>query len=211
MSPRILLIDDHVAIRRGLEAMLTAELGSPVFASAATREIAITSARNARWSLAILDLTLQGSSGLDLIHALKELQPQMAVLVYTMHPEDQFGVRALRAGADGFLTKDSAADEIVHAVRKLLAGGRYISVSLAERLAGQLSGAWIEKPHEMLSDREFCVLQKMSSGKTISDIAGELAISIKTVSTYRGRILEKLGLKSTAELLRYAIENDIKG
>lgn len=209
MTPRILLIDDHVAIRRGLEAMLAAEFGSAVFASAATCESAIASARDARWSLAILDLTLQGSNGLDLIHLLKEQQPHMAILVYTMHPEDQFGIRALRAGADGFLTKDSAADEIVRAVRKLLSGGRYISAGLAEKLAGQLSTAWVAKPYEKLSDREFCVLQKMSSGRTMSEIAEELAISIKTVSTYRARILDKLGLKSTAELMRYGIENGI--
>ena len=209
MSPRILLIDDHVAIRQGLEAMLAAEFGSPVFASAATGQAGLAFAQNARWSLIILDLTLQGGSGFDLIRTLKEQQPHIAVLVYTMHPEDQFGIRALRAGADGFLTKDSAADEIIRAVRKLLSGGRYISAALAERLAGQLSTAWVAKPYESLSNREFCVLQKLSAGKTMSEIAEELTISIKTVSTYRGRILEKLGLKSTAELVRYGIENGI--
>ena len=207
MNPRILLIDDHVAVRKGLEQMLGSEFPFAVFGSASTAQKCVEEIERATWDVGILDLSLREVSGLDLIRRMKEKQPRLAVLIYTMYPEEQFGIRALKAGADGYVTKDVASTEVVRAVKRLLAGGRYISPALAERLAQKVAVRAHDKPHELLSNREFIVLRKMGAGKSVSQIAGELALSVKTVSTYRTRILSKLELKTTAELLRYAIEN----
>ncbi len=207
MNPRILLIDDHVAVRKGLEQMLGSEFPFAVFGAASTAQRCVEEIERATWDVAILDLSLREVSGLDLIRRMKEKQPRLAVLIYTMYPEEQFGIRALKAGADGYVTKDVASIEVVRAVKRLLAGARYISPALAERLAQKVAVRAHDKPHELLSNREFIVLRKMGSGKSVSQIAAELTLSVKTVSTYRTRILSKLELKTTAELLRYAIEN----
>jgi two-component system invasion response regulator UvrY len=209
VTARILLIDDHVAIRRGLQHMLSAEYTSAVFGSVGTADKALQEADSATWDLAILDLNLQNASGLDLIRSLKERQPRMAVLIYSMHSEAQFGIRALKAGADGYATKDSPPEEVISAVHRLLGGGRYISAALAEQLARNVVVKAPDHLHQLLSNRELLVLQKMASGKTVSQIADELSVSVKTVSTYRSRILEKLNMKTTSDLLRYAIENRV--
>ena len=207
MNPRILLIDDHVAVRKGLEQMLGSEFPFAVFGTAATAQKGIEEIERAAWDVAILDLSLREVSGLDLIRRMKDKQPRLSVLIYTMYPEEQFGIRALKAGADGYVTKDVAATEVVRAVKRLLSGARYISPALAERLAQKVTVRAHDKPHELLSNREFIVMRKMASGKSVSQIAADLSLSVKTVSTYRTRILSKLDLKTTAELLRYAIEN----
>ena len=158
--------------------------------------------------LAVIDLNVPGRGGSELIRTLKDAQPQMRILVYSMYPEDQFGVRALRSGADGYLTKDSPAEEIPKAVQNILEGRRYIGPTLAAAMA-QTIVAGNEEPADLLSDREYQVFKKMAAGQTPSEIAQDVAVSIKTVSTYRARILEKLNLRRSADLIRYAVEHHI--
>lgn len=208
MIRRILVIDDHVAIQRGLEEILANSFKGAEYGLANNAQQALGELRKARWDVAILDLSLPGRGGLDLIRELKDEQPRLAVLVYSMHAEDRFGVRALRAGADGYLTKDSPVEEIPKAIRMLLEGGRYISPNLASLLAQTVTHGATE-PHQLLSDREYQVLRSIASGKSPTEIAEGLALSIKTVSTYRVRILEKLSLETTADLIRYAIEHHL--
>jgi two-component system invasion response regulator UvrY len=207
-TPRLLLIDDHVAVRRGLTEILAVSFPGAEFGHSADARQAATEVRAARWDLVILDLNLPGSGGTDLIRALKDEQPRLRILVYSMHPEEQFGVRALRAGADGYLAKDAPAEEIPKAVRTVLGGERYISARLAAILAQTVTGE--SRPsHHLLSDREDQILRAIAAGKSAAEIAGELSISTKTVSTYRSRILEKLNLRTNADLIRYAIENQL--
>lgn len=158
--------------------------------------------------LVILDITMPGRSGVEILGELKRLQPKLPVLVLSMHPEDQYGKRMLRAGASGFMSKDVAPDELINAIRKVLAGGRYVSPTLAEKLAMDLNTRDTGRPpHEVLSEREFEVLRMIASGKAVGDIAEEIHLSVATVSTYRARILLKMNMNTTAELIRYAIEN----
>jgi two-component system, NarL family, invasion response regulator UvrY len=208
MGWRILLIDDHVAVQRGLEEILSTSFMGAEFGRAASSQQALDQVRNERWDLAVVDLNLPGRGGLELIRSLKDEQPNLRVLVYSMHAEDQLGVRALRAGADGYLAKDSPAEEIPRAVRSLFETGRHISANLAAAMAQSIASGATGSP-DMLSDREYQVLKKMASGKSPTDIAKELAVSIKTVSTYRSRILEKLNLRTTADLIRYAVDHRI--
>ena len=208
MSARILLVDDHVAVRQGLRQILAEEFPDATFGMADGAAQAMTSLRESEWDVAILDLNLPGRGGLDLIRELKDEQPGLSILVYTMHGETQLGVRAIRSGADGYLTKDAPPSEIPTAVRRLLAGSRYIPPDLAAKLADAVaSGA--QQPHELLSDREYQILERLASGQTPTQIGHELSLSVKTISTYRTRILQKLQLTNTSELIRYAIENGI--
>jgi two-component system, NarL family, invasion response regulator UvrY len=161
------------------------------------------------WDVVLLDLSMPGRGGLESVRELKDLSPSTSILIYTAHPEDQLGVRALRAGADGFITKDRPPEELVKAVRRVLEGKRYISDTLAERMAEALAQPVPDEPHELLSDREYQILRMMGSGKSASEIAVQLNLSVKTVSTYRTRVLQKLNLQTTAELIRYAVENRI--
>lgn len=209
MSTRILLVDDHVAVRRGLQELLSADLPTAEFGSAATYHKAIDEVQLHRWDLVILDLNLGGHSGLELVRRFHESEPRLPVLIYSMHSEAEFGVRALQAGAKAYITKDSPPEEILRAVRELLRGGRYITSVLADKLADRLTGLSGNSPQDILSDREYHVLQKIAAGKTVTQIADEMSLSIKTVSTYRKRILEKLNLTTTAELVRYAIKNNV--
>jgi two-component system invasion response regulator UvrY len=158
------------------------------------------------WDVVVLDITMPGRSGLDVLREIKKFKPKLPVLVLSMHPENQFAVRVLKSGASGYMTKESAPDELVGAVKKVLAGGRYVSNALAENLAASLSVNQ-KAPQEKLSDREFQVLRLIASGKMITDIAHELSLSVKTISTYRSRILEKMGMKNNAELMHYAIQH----
>ncbi len=209
MTARILVIDDHIAVRQGLVQILTPALPHAVFDAAASPEAAIELIDRAPCDIAIVDLSLGDVIGLELIKRIKRKQPKVAVLIYTMHPEQQFGVRALKAGADGYLTKDTEVPEVIRAVKQLLSGRRYISAELADRLAQSVPARAEDAPHERLSNREFVVLRKIAGGKSVSQIASELRLSIKTVSTYRARILSKLELTTTAELLRYALEKGL--
>ncbi|MGH7183023.1 MAG: response regulator [Nitrospiraceae bacterium] len=204
----ILIADDHPFVRRGVKQVLTDEFPGVVVGEASTAPELLDLAGKRQWDLFVLDLTMPGRSGLDALHELKACCPDTPVLVLSMHPEDQFAVRVLRAGAAGYLTKESITEELVQAVRSILAGGKYIRHSVADLLATQLQqGDANQPPHARLSDREFQVLGLIAHGKTVTQIAEELSLSVKSISTYRARILEKLHLNSTADLTRYALEH----
>jgi DNA-binding NarL/FixJ family response regulator len=206
---RILLIDDHVAIREGLSLMLSAAFPGSLFGGAGDGPQALRQVAEQGWDVAILDLNLPGRGGLDLIRELKDAAPSMGVLVYTVHPEEQFGVRALRAGADGYVMKDQPAADVVEAIRRIRGGRRHIGPRLAESLANYVSGSGRDCSPDLLSDREMQILRALASGQSPTSVARALNLSIKTVSTYRGRILEKLHLQSTAGMVRFALEHQL--
>ena len=206
---RILIADDHAVFRRGLRETLAEAFPRVVFGEARTAQDTLEAVRRNSWDVIILDISMPGKSGLDILDDLKRLRPRIPVLLLTMHPEQQFARRALRAGAAGYLTKDSVPEELKEAIKRILGGGRYVSATLAEKLAVDL-GQGTELPvHELLSGREFQILRMIASGKSMKEIAGELCLSVKTVSTYRSRILEKTGMKSNAELIRYALQTQL--
>jgi two-component system invasion response regulator UvrY len=206
---RVLIVDDHAMIRRGLRALLNDEFRGATFGEAADALQAVEQLRKSEWDVALLDITLPGKSGLDLLKELKAEWPRLPVLVLSGHKEDHFAVRVLKAGAGGYMTKESAPEELAKAVRKVLAGGRYVSPALAEKLALGVNKDLTRTLHETLSDREYDVMSRIASGKTVTEIAGELSLSGKTISTYRARVLEKLGVKNSAEIVQYAIRNGL--
>jgi DNA-binding NarL/FixJ family response regulator len=208
---RVLLVDDHAVVRQGLKQVLAESLPDATFGDAANGEEALRMARTANWDIVVLDISLPGKSGLEALKELRAAQPGLPVLVLSMHPEEQFAVRVLRAGAAGYLTKRTAAKDLVAAVNKVLAGGRYVSASLAERLAAQVQAGSAKAPHETLSDREYQVFRMLATGKTVKEISEELFLSPQTVSTHRTHILEKMGMQSNAEVIQYAIQNQILG
>ena len=204
----ILIADDHELIREGLKKILKKETDMQVLGDASNAQQVFELAKNRNLSIVLLDISMPGPSGLDVLTELKRDYPKLPVLILSMHPEDRFAVRALKAGAAGYVTKDSAVAELVNAIRKVVAGGKYVSPHLAEKLADDLEKS--ERPlHEMLSDREFQVMRMIALGKKTSEIAEELALSISTVNTYRARILEKMKMETNVELTRYAIENHL--
>lgn len=205
---RILLVDDHAVVREGLKQILADSIRGAAFGEAATGEEALEKARASAWDIVILDMSLPDRTGIEILKDLRQTYPRLPVLVLSMHPEEQFAVRALKAGAAGYVTKRTAAEYIAAAVRKVLSGGKYVSASLAERLAGEL-GTGVEAPHERLSDREFQVFRMLSMAKTVKQISEELSLSTQTVSTYRSRILEKMGLTTNDELTEYALQNGL--
>jgi DNA-binding NarL/FixJ family response regulator len=209
MLRRVLGVDDHFAVRNGVAQMLRDTFPNIQVGTAESAQASLDLLASENWDLVILDLSLPGRGGLDIIKQMKDTSPGSAILVYTMYPEDQFGVRALRAGADGYLTKDRPQEDLIEAARRISNGKRYITPALAESLANYVSEPAAGSLHELLSDREFQILRLLASGKTPTDIANELNLSIKTVSTYRTRILTKLNLNTTAELIRYAIEQKL--
>jgi two-component system, NarL family, invasion response regulator UvrY len=206
---RLLVADDHAIVRRGLHQIVAEAPGLEVAGEAATAEEVLARVEERSWDVVVLDLSLPGGNGLDLLAEVKRRRPDLPVLILTVHSEEQYAVRALRAGAAGYLTKESAPEQLVEAVRKVVRGGRYVSPAVAERLAFNLGRDPDRPPHEALSDREYQVLRRVASGKTVSEVAAELSLSVKTVSTYRARILEKMGMKSNAELTHYAIKNGL--
>lgn len=206
---RIIVADDHAVVRRGLKDILADEADMEIGAEASTAQELLELVRKQAWDAVVLDISLPGRSGLEVLSELKQEHPSLPVLVHTMHPEDQFAVRALRAGAAGYLTKDSAPAELVKALRKIVAGGKYVGQSLAEKLAVNVDANIDRAPHQALSDREFQVLRLLASGRTVSEIAEELSLSVKTISTYRSRILDKMKMKNNAELMRYALQHRI--
>jgi DNA-binding NarL/FixJ family response regulator len=206
---RVLIADDHAVTRRGLKEILVREFEDTACGEAGNAQEVLSQVLSHDWDLLILDVTMPGRSGLDILSELKETRPKVPVLVLSMHPEDQYAKRALKAGASGYMNKLSAPEELIKAVRKVLAGGRYVSAALAEKLALDLS-AQAEGPlHERLSDRELEVLRMIGSGEMLSQIADKLNLSASTVSTYRERILEKMNMTTTAELMHYAIRNHL--
>ena len=206
---RVLIVDDHAMVRRGLRALLSDEFRGATFGEAADATQAVEQLRKNEWDVALLDITLPGKSGLDLLKELKAEWPRLPVLVLSGHKEEHFAVRVLKAGAGGYMTKESAPEELAKAVRKVLAGGRYVSPALAEKLALGVNKDLTRNLHETLSDREYDVMSRIASGKTVTEIAGELSLSAKTISTYRARVLEKLGVKNSAEIVQYAIRNGL--
>lgn len=205
----VLIALEHAIFRRGVKNILAETLEGATFAEARTAQEALDFARKHGWELILLDINMPGGSGLDPVSELKRLCPQAAILVLGTHPEEQFARRSLKSGAAGFLTKESVPEELTKAARRVLAGGLYLSAALAEALAGDLSSGTERPPHEILSDREFQVMRMLASGKTLTEIAKDLSLSVKTVSTYRARLLSKTGLKNNSELIRYAFQHQL--
>ncbi|HEY5283555.1 MAG TPA: response regulator transcription factor [Polyangia bacterium] len=206
---RILLVDDHAVVRRGVRDILTESLGKVEFGEAAKPSEAIDKLQAQDWDVVVLDISLPGRGGLDALRDIKRLRPSVPVLVLSMHAEDHYALRALRAGAAGYVNKDSAAEDLAGAVRKVLAGGTHVSVHLAETLAKSLRSDNSRPAHELLSDRELEVLRALAAGKTVKQIGTDLSLSEKTVSTYRTRLLEKMQMHSNAELIQYAIREGL--
>jgi two-component system invasion response regulator UvrY len=203
----ILIADDHSIVRRGLKEILLEEFPDAHIKGVSDGMELLREARAGSWTIIISDLSMPGRNGLEILKQLKEEFPRLPVLILSMHPENQYAIRVLRAGAVGYLTKESASDELVNAVRKIISGKKYITADVAEKLADILESDATLALHETLSDREFDVLKMIASGKTVSEIAETLSLSVTTVSTYRARILFKTKMRTNAELTHYAIEN----
>jgi two-component system invasion response regulator UvrY len=206
---RVLIADDHAILRRGLKEILLREFADASCGEAGGAAEVLQQVRSHPWDLVILDVSMPGRSGLDVLSELKQIRPRLPVLVLSMYPEDQYGKRVLKAGAVGYMNKETAPEELVTAIRRVLAGGRYISPALAEKLASDLGGDGGRPIHESLSNREFEVLRMIASGKTNSQMAEELHLSVTTVSTYRSRLLEKMHMANNAELMHYALKNHL--
>lgn len=204
---RILVADDHAIVRRGLRQIVADESDMEVVGEAQTTQEILDLARQEEWDVIVLNISMPGRGGFEALKALKQTHSKRPVLVLSMYPEDQFAVRAFRAGAAGYMTKESAPEELVQAIRKVVRGGKYVSPSLAEKLAAELGEDAERPPHDALSEREYHVLCLLASGKTVTQIAAEMSLSVKTISTYRARLLEKMRMKTNAEVTRYAIEH----
>jgi two-component system invasion response regulator UvrY len=206
---RVLIVDDHEVMRDGIKKILDEHRGATIFGEAGTASEALRLVREQNWDVALLDLSLSGRSGPEVLKELKQVRPNLPVLVLSMHSEEQYARRAFKAGAAGYITKDSRRAELVEAVNKVIEGGRYVSPAVAEKLIVDLERGKEGPPHETLSDREFEVLRLIASGKTVGEIAELLLLSDRTISTYRARILEKMRMKTNAELTHYAIHNKL--
>jgi two-component system, NarL family, invasion response regulator UvrY len=204
---RILLVDDHEVVRDGVRRILDKQPGATTFGEAGTAPEALELVRKQDWDVVLLDISLGGRDGIEVLKEIKQLRPRLPVLILSMHSEELFARRALKAGAAGYVTKGSPRAELAQAVEKIIKGGIYISPSLAEKLVIDLREGTDRPPHETLSDREFEVLRLIASGKAVGEIADILSLSAGTISTYRARILEKMGMKTNAELTHYAIQN----
>jgi two-component system, NarL family, invasion response regulator UvrY len=202
---RVLLVDDHPAVQRGLRELLLDEFKDLEISAVASEEAALQSLARGHWNLAVVDVDLPGSGGLTLVQTFKQRRPQLQVLIYTMHSERQLGLQAFQHGADGFVSKDSSSELLCHAVKRLLAGRKYVSTDLAEQLVSAADRNGTKAGHEMFSQREQEIFQLLIDGKTPSEIAVELRLHIKTVSTFRARIFKKLQVDSYADLFRYAM------
>ena len=204
---RILIADDHPILRSGLKEILVRELEGATCGEAGNAQHVLSEVHREDWDLVILDVTMPGRSGLDVLRELRRLRPKLPVLVLSVHPEDQLGTRVLKAGASGYMNKESAPEELIKAVRKVLEGSAYVSPALAERLALDLRENGGRHLHESLSEREFEVLRMLATGKTATEIAEELHLSVPTVSTHRAHILAKMNMTTTAALISYAVHN----
>jgi two-component system, NarL family, invasion response regulator UvrY len=204
---RILIADDHPLVRQGLKQLLAAEPDMTVVGEAKNAEETLELARSLEWDVLILDYSMPGGNGLVVLKEIKRSYPRRPVLILSMHPEDSIAISVLRAGAAGYINKECASEELTVAIRKAVSGGKYVSTSLAEKLALELEDGTRARPHESLSDREYRVMWMLASGKSITHIAEELFLSPNTISTYRIRILKKLKLEHNADLVRYAIKH----
>ena len=206
---RILIADDHTVVRKGLKQILLDKFPAAFIQEVADAEELIKHVMDAQWDVVISDLSMPGRSGLDALQQIKLSHPKLPVLILSIHPEEQYALRALKSGAAGYLSKDTAPDELVKAVQKVLLGKKYISQSIAEKLASTFSSATSMNAHENLSDREFDVMKLLANGKSVSEIADMLSLSVTTVSTYRARVMVKLDLKSNSDLTKYALEHKL--
>ncbi len=206
---RILLADDHPAIRKGTRLIIENRFKDVEFGEASNGNEVFKLVKDQKWDIIIIDMDMPGRNGLEVIALLKDQKSKIPVLMFSMHPEEQVAIRALKAGASGYLTKDASGEAIVNAVEVILSGRKYITPATAEKLAQQLQNPHNKKAYELLSDREYQTLLLFSNGKTVSEIAEELSLSISTISTFRARILEKTGMKTNAELINYAIRNNL--
>jgi len=206
---RILVADDHAIVRDGLKQIVSDTSDMVVAAEASNGREALNKVLEDDYDVVLLDITMPDRSGLDILKEIKSQKPELPVLILSMHPEEQYAVRALKAGASGYLTKESASEELIRAMRRVSGGGKYVTSSLAEKLASVLKTGAEEPLHQALSDREYQVLCMIASGKRVKQIANELFLSTKTVSTYRSRILRKMNMNNNIELTRYAIQNQL--
>lgn len=206
---RILLADDHVVVRRGLRDMLASAFPGANFIEAGNGDEVLDQIRRKACQLVVLDVNMPGRSGVDVLREVKRICPNVPVLVLSVQPEDQYALRCLKAGASGYLSKDSAEEELVKAAQRAIEGGRYVSAQLSEKLAGEIQKPTIKDPHQLLSDRELEVMRMIASGKSLTEIAETLRVSVKTVSTYRGRCLLKMQMQSNADLVRYVVEHKL--
>lgn len=206
---KVIVVDDHAVVREGLKRIISESPGMSVTGEAGDGHEALKVVKDGVCDVVVLDISMPNKNGLDVLKQLRADSPRLPVLVLSMHSEDQYAIRVLRAGAAGYLTKESAPAKLVQAIRKVVRGGKYVSSTLAEKLVFDLDSDMQKTPHESLSDREYQVLCMIASGKTVSEIAEELALSVKTISTYRVRILQKLKMKNNAEMTRYAIKQGL--
>ena len=206
---RILVADDHAVVRQGVKQIMADEKDMVVKDEAQNGSETLKKVTENEYDVVLLDISMPGRSGLEVLEDIKARRPKLAVLILSMHPEEQYAVRALRAGASGYLTKASAPQELIGAIRKVAGGGKYVTSSLAEKLADEMEIDTEKLPHERLSNREHQVMLMLASGKSVSDIADELCLSVKTISTYRTRVMSKMGMKKNAELTLYAVHNKL--
>jgi DNA-binding NarL/FixJ family response regulator len=206
---KILVVDDHPLVRKGIAEVLAEELNSSVIGEASNSAEAMNAVWNDTWDLVLLDISLPGRGGLELLSEIRTARPKLPVLILSAHPENQFATRVLKAGASGYLTKASPSHILLGAVRQILAGGKFISQAAAELLAMELNTDSSRPVHQQLSDREYDVMIRIARGQSVSEIGDTLSLSVKTVSTYRARVLQKMGLKSNADLIHYALRNSL--
>ena len=204
---RVIIADDHPVVRRGLKQILADELDITVVGEANNTQELLKLLYGQHCDVVVLDITMPGRDGLEALKELRHERPKLPVLILSIHPEDQFGLRVLRAGAAGYMNKETAPDELVKAIKKVFVGGKYLSPTLAEKIAFDLDHDTTKAPHETLSDREYTVMCLLASGKTVGEVSRELSLSVKTISTHRARILDKMKMKTNAELTHYAIKN----
>lgn len=206
---RVVIADDHQMFRDGLRGVLEDEPFIELVGEAADTREALDVVRRSRPDVLLLDVSMPGRDGLEIVQEAKERVPELRVLMLTARPEDHYAIRCLKNGADGYLTKTNAIDHLLEAIRKIHGGGKYISAELAERLAFNLQADFDQAPHERLSDREFQVMRMLASGQTVTEIAGELCLSVKTISTYRSRILEKMDFGNNAQITQYCLTEEL--
>src|SRR6185436_15699466 len=206
---KILIADDHAVVRRGLKQILLEEYPSAIIGEVADAESLLAEVIKDEWSIVITDMNMPGRSGLDALTQIKQIAPHVPVLIMSMYPEDQYALRVLKAGASGYLGKDNIHDDIIRAIQAVQLGKKFITAAVAEKLADSLGEDKAQQLHESLSDREFEVLKLLAGGKAVSDIASQLSLSATTVSTYRARIMEKMNMRTNAELTRYALEKKL--
>lgn len=205
---RILIADDHLVVRRGLKQILLEEFPNAEIEDVPDAEEMIKKIMTNKWDVVVSDMTMPGRSGLDALQQIKQISPNLPVLILSFHPEEHYALRVLKAGASGYLNKGSATEELVKAVQTVLLGKKYISSSVAEKLASSFSAD--NKPaHELLSDREFDVMKLLAAGRSVSEIADILSLSVTTISTYRARIMQKMNMKTNSDLTKYAIETNL--